>query len=424
MPKAKVPRPRTARAAPAKPVRRADEAQALSGTNAERAGDHNQRVTLQVIRVAGSATRAEITARTGLTAATVANITGRLIEEGLIRETGRIRGSRGQPAIKLGIDADARFSLGINVDRDHITVVLLDFLGTVRARKSVEVAFAGPQTVQTFLSEAIGALVKEAGIVRARVIGCGVAFPDDLTRTRLPEQPEAYSEWAGTDITQLVAKIVRVPVQVENDAAAAAIGEMHFGAGQRYRSFFYLLVTAALGGGVVIDGSYFRGAGGRSGEIGWLQAPLKGGKSAQLQRIVSLSGLYERLAHANIRVHAPGDITSLPPKGVTVVRRWIGESTDALVPSLLAINCLINPDAILIGGRLPASVVDQLAQSINERLAVIGVDFPAVAPVARATLADDAPAVGAAILAFSDNYLPARHALLKPGLDPSAGVTP
>ena len=59
-----------------------------------------------------------------------------------------------------------------------------------------------------------------------------------------------------------------VPIFVENDAAAAALGEMQFGLGQQYQSFFYILITAALGGGLVIDGHYFRGAAGRSGELG------------------------------------------------------------------------------------------------------------------------------------------------------------
>ena len=60
---------------------------------------------------------------------------------------------------------------------------------------------------------------------------------------------------------------------VENDVAAAAIGELQFGRGHRYQSFFYILIAAALGGGLVIDGHYFRGANGRSAELGLLPQP-------------------------------------------------------------------------------------------------------------------------------------------------------
>jgi predicted NBD/HSP70 family sugar kinase len=74
---------------------------------------------------------------------------------------------------------------------------------------------------------------------------------------------------------------------------------------------------------------------------------------------------------------------------------------------------LINPEAILIGGRFPAFLVEKLAASLNERMAAFAAQLPALATVARAKMSDDAPAVGAAILAFSDRFLPTRHALLK-----------
>ena len=55
-----------------------------------------------------------------------------------------------------------------------------------------------------------------------------------------------------------------MPVFVENDAAAATMGEMQFGLGKKHQTFFYILITAALGGSLVIDGNHFRGASGRS----------------------------------------------------------------------------------------------------------------------------------------------------------------
>jgi predicted NBD/HSP70 family sugar kinase len=96
-----------------------------------------------------------------------------------------------------------------------------------------------------------------------------------------------------------------------------------------------------------------------------------------------------------------------------VIDRWIQEATEALVDSLVAVNCLINPEVILIGGRLPASLVDRLADALNARMADFAAHLPAVAPVARAVTAADAPAVGAAILPFSHSLLPTRVALLK-----------
>ena len=137
------------------------------------------------------------------------------------------------------------------------------------------------------------------------------------------------------------------------------------------------------------------------------------GEDSQLQNIVSLSGLYSRLADHGFRVATPRGLTRLTPAARVIVDNWIHEATEALVDSFVAINCLINPEAILIGGRLPAALVDRLADSLNQRMAAFAGQLPAIAPVARAMTSDDAPAVGAAILPFSYRLLPTRFALLK-----------
>lgn len=60
----------------------------LSGTNLVRAADHNQRITLHAIRVNGALTRVELARITGLTTPTIANISRRLLADGMIEEAG------------------------------------------------------------------------------------------------------------------------------------------------------------------------------------------------------------------------------------------------------------------------------------------------------------------------------------------------
>src|SRR3546814_4654679 len=105
----------------------------LSGTNLERAADHNQRVTLHAIRVNGPLTRVDLAAITGLTPPAIANITKRLLGVGLIEEAGQRRGGRGQPPTKLVITRDSFHAIGIHIDRDHITLVLVVFHGPTLA---------------------------------------------------------------------------------------------------------------------------------------------------------------------------------------------------------------------------------------------------------------------------------------------------
>jgi predicted NBD/HSP70 family sugar kinase len=358
----------------------------------------------------------ELAAITGLTAPAIANITKRLLDEGLIQQAGQRRGGRGQPATKLIINPDSLFSIGLNVDRDHITLVVLDFEGQVRARASREIAFALPADVEKFFKERVRKLLAQVGVGKDKLAGIGVASPDDMPHAAtLPHQPANYNVWATTDIAALLRKTLPVPVFVENDAAAATIGEMQFGLGKKYQTFFYILITAALGGSLVIEGHHYRGATGRSGELGLLEVKDPAGRDRQIQEIVSLSALSGRLSAQGIVVSTPQELLRLDARGRAIVDAWTEAAVDTLLTPVISINCLFNPQAILIGGRLPAEIVDNLATRLNQKLHSFSAKVPAIAPVSRAALSDDAPAVGAAILPFSDRLLPTRTALMKVG---------
>lgn len=384
----------------------------FSGTNLELAGGHNQRVTLQAIRVNSPITRVDLAEMTGLTSPAIANITKKLLAAGLIKEIGRVRGGRGQPAKMLAINPDGCFSIGVNIDRDHITLVALDLLGRVRARAEREADFALPASVAKFFRQETKRFFEKAGVPRDKVIGVGVAVPDDLGKVELPLRPASYGAWNDIDVATLFSEILPLPVYVENDATAAAIGEMQFGGGLRRSSFFYILVSWGLGGGLVLDGAYFRGATGRSGEIGFL--PLQGGKAGdQLQDAVSLSALHQHLSANGVETDSLKDLDESEPRIQRALDAWTKLAAKQLEGPLVAINCLINPDAILIGGRLPLSAAEALTKQLNAALARRAGEIPAVCPVELATIAEDAPAVGAAILPFSELLFPTRAALLK-----------
>ena len=384
----------------------------LSGTNLERASDYNQRIVLQAIRVAGEATRSDLAQTTGLTGPTIANITRRLLDGGLIEEAGRRHGARGQPAVRLRIKADGGVAIGINVDRDHVTMVAVDLAGRVRHRASHETAFALPEQVAAWLTSEAAAIRGMGLIDEERLIGIGVAIPDDLARVALPHMPPGYDRWNRIDVPKLVRDALpwRLPVDVDNDAAAAAIGEALFGSGLVHPSFFYVLVSAGLGGGLVIEGSYYRGAAARSGEIGFLPDATVAG-AGTLQGTVSLSGLYARLEAAGLPADGIAALNTDDLKVADVITDWVADAARALRNPLIAINCLINPDAVLIGGRLPMPLADALIKRLAEELADAPV--PALAPVLRAGMAEDAAAIGAAILPFLRTVLPSDTILMQ-----------
>ncbi len=379
----------------------------LIGANIEHAGQHNQRVVLHAIRVAGPATRAEIAEVTGLTPATITNITNRLLDNGLLERAGQRRGTRGQPATRLVVNAGGAFAIGVNIDRDHLTMVAVDFEGRVRARISHEAAFPSPEDVQRFYRGHVDELLRCGGIAASALSGIGVALPDDLGRIDLPGRPRDYDRWSTYDVASLFAEPLSLPVIVENDAAAAAIGEMQFGLGQQYASFFYLLITFGLGGGVVVNSLYDRGADGRSGEIGFLTVEDREGRRRPLQEIVSLAGLTRALVEAGVEAHSIHALDMNDARITAVTGEWVASAAQALVQPLIAVSCLLNPGAVLIGGRLPVALIEQLGHATSALVQRDGGHVPVLAPICTAALAADSPAIGAALLAFGHLLLPA-----------------
>ena len=74
-------------------------------------------------------------------------------------------------------------------------------------------------------------------------------------------------DWALRDLEAELSQVLDMPVWIENDGNAAAVGESLFGVGRRHRSFAYLYIAAGLGGGLILDGVPVRGFRGNAGEF-------------------------------------------------------------------------------------------------------------------------------------------------------------
>jgi glucokinase len=80
--------------------------------------------------------------------------------------------------------------------------------------------------------------------------------------------PSNLLEWSEFPIVDLLGDRFGVPVKLENDANAAAVGEYIYGAGRGHRNIFYLTVSTGIGGGLIIDGELYHGISTAAGEIG------------------------------------------------------------------------------------------------------------------------------------------------------------
>src|SRR3954464_10249403 len=235
-----------------------DRLTSIAGTNLEHARSHNRRVVLDAVRLHGPLSRAEIARLTSLTSQTVSNIVEELEEGGLLRAAAPRSGARGQPATPLSIDPDGAYSVGLQFDHHGLTAVLVDLAGPVRRRLTTRVSDPRPETAVAQMARSIKDLRTRATIDWSRVLGAGLAMPGPFNPSgqRLMG-PTSLPGWEDPDV-DAIAKRIGLPLFMENDAKAAAVGEHLHGRAKRLSSFVYLFVGMGLGTGLFVDGHVYK----------------------------------------------------------------------------------------------------------------------------------------------------------------------
>ena len=146
------------------------------------------------------------------------------------------------------------------------TAMALENLHGERIAAQVLATQADPFASIEQISTAIETMLGEND---AELISVGIACPSPLDIEKgLVMSPSNLLEWNHFPIVRLFEERFKIPVILENDANAAALGEYFYGAGRGYTNIFYVTVSTGIGGGIILDGEIFNGVSSGAGEIG------------------------------------------------------------------------------------------------------------------------------------------------------------
>lgn len=392
----------------------------LTGTNLVQTKQFNLRIVTEVIRVAGRVSRADVARRTALTGQTVSNLVKELIARGLVVEAERRReGGRGAPATVLAINPDGAYAVGLDFNRDHLTGVLVDLAGTVRERAHLELELPTPGQALDLMTEMVESLIGRRAAYRAHVCGVGIGIPGPMHRAEdgsgYVVNPKSFPGWHEIPIATLLRERLALPVLLENNATAAAVGELWYGAGRQIRTFFYFFLGSGLGGALVVNGRPYGGATGNAGEVGYLPSTLAGGDdSAHVGLHFNLPRLYDALAAAGAPARTVDDLDRLFAERHPVVTAWVDTAADYLAGLVLAVEYLVDPEAIIFGGRLPNRVVSALMARVARQLPARRIAEQVTGPRhLLAAAGGDAAALGVATLPIYNVFAPAPQVLHK-----------
>ncbi|MFI1397706.1 ROK family protein [Streptomyces sp. NPDC020681] len=320
----------------------------LAGANLPVLRGHNAALVLELLRVAGEdgISRLELAEGTGLTPQAVSKITARLREEGLAAEAGHRASTGGKPRTVLRLVPSAGHAVGVHLDRDELTVVLLDLAGVgVGARTMPLDLGAGAEAVVGVVAREVESLPQAR-----RVLGVGVAMPGPLDHfAGVAQRVTGFPEWEGFPLRDALEARLGLPVVVDKDTNAAALGLALRapGAGESGDSFAYLHLGTGLGAGLVLGGALYRGARTGAGEFGHQVIQLDGPLCTCGRR-----GCIEALCMEAVR---SGDLA-----GASEI---LGAGAANLVR-------LLDIDRVLLGGRVVVADGEPFVRGVGERTGV------------------------------------------------------
>ncbi len=378
------------------------------GTNQSGMRDRNERLVFSLVRLHGCLAKSDIARMTGLSAQTVSVIMRELEEEGLLVRHAPVRGKVGQPSIPMALNPDGAYFLGLKIGRRSAELVLIDFLGNVRAMLHNSYRYPAPRETVDFVTQGIKRM--RAGLSAeqdSRIAGLGIAMPFELWNwaDTAGAPRDIMDQWRHRDIRADVQAQCNFPVYLQNDATAACGAELVFGQTGNLRDFIYFYIGAFAGGGIVLNGSIYFGRTGNAGALGSMPVPGPDGKPAQLIDVASLtvleSSLNARGVDATYLWTQPEDWSGEEPE----FDDWFSSAGRALAYAIVSGSSVIDFEAAIIDGWMPASARHRLVASVRQALKLIDVEGLRVPDVREGTVGIHARALGGASLPLSERFL-------------------
>lgn len=241
----------------------------------------------------------------------------------------------------LGVEiGGTKLQLGLGAGDGHIAALW---------RGSVDRA-AGGEGIRRQIVAAVSELLQQAGVERTSLKGVGVGFggpTDDATQSVI--KSHHIDGWDGFPLAAWLSELLELPTVICNDADVAGLAEALFGAGMGLSPIFYITVGTGIGGGLVIDGEIYRGAGRGASEIGHVRPvyPLDDSRRGGiLEDFASGMGMERHVGNTM----TGKQIAERAVAGDPACRALLDEACQALAENVCTVIKLLCPRRVIIGG--------------------------------------------------------------------------
>lgn len=387
---------------------------------------HNRALILELIRTQGPISRSQL-ARVGrLGTRAVLQITEELQSDGLVQEVGPGRSTGGRRPTLLALVPHAHCAVGLDIGTRRIRAVATDLNAVVQERVSRPSDMGrGPEALMERVSEVLEEVLKGCPNERGEVLGVGIALPAPVLEIEGAAEvlfsPPSFPGWGEIEVGRLVEEEFGLPVLLDNDANAAAMGEHLFGAGRGTRDMFYLIAHRGVGGAAIANGVLLRGRAGGAGEVGHTLVDLEGprcgcGRYGCLEAYVGQAAIARRAGRSlklsggvALRGRQPEEVTAEDVieaglEGDERAQGLLRETGEYLGLGIANAVNMFDPELVVLGGSTMrvGDLVLGPATDVARRRAMPG--MAERVRIVAGELGQDAGAVGAASLLLRELF--------------------
>jgi predicted NBD/HSP70 family sugar kinase/biotin operon repressor len=349
--------------------------QTLVGSNSSTVKSHNLRAILLALLRQEHVSRVQLAELTGLSTTTITNLVTELLEQGIVVEEGtetlERRPGAGRPRMALRLVPEARYAIGVHIGVGSVRVAITDLRATILHSRFLDHPLdRSAETVLAETAQLIRCVAGESKISLQDVIGIGIGASGLVNPAIGVNLIAPNLGWRDVMIGDRLSEDLGLPVRVDNNVRAMALGEALFGPAQNVRVLAFVYARIGVGAGLVVDGQLQWGSGAGAGEIGHTTIVPDGGALCRcgntgcLETLVSEPAIMA-LARAMIERDGQSRLAACVREANEVTIEQVfaaGRAGDVATQTMLAERArymgialanlvnILNPDLILLGG--------------------------------------------------------------------------
>ena len=330
----------------------------------------------KTIRKKGPVSRIELADITGCSAGTVSNHVRTLIKKGFVIETKKGISSGGRKPVQLMINPNKAYIFSIEIEVNQIKIVMFDLEIKVVMKSVIPIIYKDNYTKtfkQVFLE--MDKMIEEKNIKLDNLLGIGVAVPGLIDKVKGILEFAPNLGWENVYISKIFKDKYGLPVVLNNEAKAAAIGER----GSVYpkmNNMVFVSINEGIGCGIFLNGKLYRGASGNAGEFGHITIDTNGplchcGNRGCWETVASESYIVNRyltLPDSNKQL-TKQEIYQLGKNGDKKVIEIFTETGRNIGIGLINIINGLSPELVVIGGgivEIKDYVYDEMIKKLEE----------------------------------------------------------